>query len=300
MRQPVAKQDKKSNEQVSMSNTLVRAAQRLLLSEKRLVALGIAGSDQKMSLPPNCGWIVRIHATQYAAAFDVDIHTAYDQLKSAARRLYLREVSSIWQIKQLYDDEVEFHFRWVTSAKYFKSEGWVELNFSPEVVPYLFDLKNKFTTFKLSQTTSLQSIYAWRLYEVLLSYESQQKEKEFGIDEFAHLMDAPGSCFKDFGAMRRVVLEIAINEINAKSDLKILEVGKDKKGNPVFFESIKKGKKVAWIKFHFKMDEQLKMHLPKPPTKPKSYTKDDLDRNSTLARPGETYEQALKRLNTSK
>lgn len=287
-------------EQVSMSNALARAAHRLTLSEKRIIALGIAFTDQKMKLPPNAGWKVRIHASQYAEKFEVDMHTAYDQLKSASRRLYLREASSVWQNKDHYDDTVEFNFRWVSSAAYSKAaEGWVELNFTPEVAPHLIDLKEKFLTYKLKQTVALQSIYGWRLYEVLLSYASQQKDKEFEFMEFALLMDAPNSCYKDFGAMRRVIIEPAVREINEKSDLKILEVEKDKKGNPVFFESIKKGKKVTGIKFYFKKDEQLKLKLPKS-SKSKVYTKDDLDRNSTLARPGETYEQALRRLNTNK
>lgn len=297
---PMRKKDGQSERQVSMSNALARAAQRLTLSEKRIVALGIAFTDQKIKLPPNAGWIVRIHASQYAEKFDIDMHTAYDQLKSASRRLYLREVSSIWQVKDRYDDSVEFNFRWVSRAAYSKAgEGWVELNFTPEVAPHLLDLKDKFLTYKLKQTVALQSIYGWRLYEVLMSYISQQKEKEFEFYEFALLMDAPESCFKDFGAMRRVILEPAIREINEKSDLKILEVGKDKKGNPVFFESIKKGRKVHSIKFHFKKDEQLKISLPKPSlNKPKVYTREDLEKTSALARPGETYEQALRRLNS--
>lgn len=288
-----------TREQISMSNALVRAAHRMTLSEKRIIALGIAFTDQTQKLPPNAGWKIRIHASQYAEKFDVDTHTAYDQLKTASRRLYLREASSVWQYKERYDDTVEFNFRWVSSAAYAKDYGWVELNFTPEVAPHLIDLKEKFTTYKLKQTVALQSIYGWRLYEVLLSYASQQKEKEFDFYEFALLMDAPGSCLKDFGALRRVVIEPAVKEINEKSDLKILEFEKDKKGNPVFFEAIKKGKRVAGIKFYFKKDDQLKLKLPKP-SKPKVYTKDDLDRDSSLARPGETYEQALRRLNTSK
>ena len=297
---PARKTDKDS-EQVSMSNALTRAAQRLLLSEKRLIALGIAVTDQKTKAKDGRGWVVRIHASLYAEKFDVSLDSAYTQLRSASKKLYTREVSSVWQHKGHYDDTVEFNFRWVSSVKYFKKEGCVELDFTPAIAPYLLDLRDKFTTYKLKQTVALQSIYAWRLYEVLLSYASQQKEKEFDFYEFALLMDAPGSCLKDFGALRRVVIEPAVKEINAKSDLKVLEFEKDKKGNPVFFEAIKKGKRVSGIKFYFKKDDQLKMNLPKPAAKkPKIYTKDDLDRDSSLARPGETYEQALRRLNVSK
>lgn len=291
----------KDLQQVNMSNALARAAHRLKLGEKRLVVLGIANTDQLAPLPKNSGWVVRIHASEYADQFGVDISAAYKQLRIASKRLYKREVSSIWQIKHHYDDEVEFNFRWVSSVKYWKSEGCVDLNFTPEVVPHLIDLKKRFAGYKLKQASSFKSIYAWRLYEVLNSHAHELDEIEFDIYEFRLMMEAPPSCSSDFGALRRVVIAPAIKEINKHSDIKILEVDKDKKGNPVYFEAMKKGRVVSNLRFKFKRDEQIKLPLDKgKKEKKRVYTKADLEANNELARPGETLDAALKRLNSRK
>lgn len=289
------------NKQVSMSNALTRAAHGLLLSEKRLIMLGIANTDQKLPVTGNSGWLVTIHASDYAKQFDVDIDTAYLQLKSAAKKLFSRYVRGCWWAKPgstLYN---EMYFRWVSSATYLQTEGKVVINFSPEIVPHLIELKTQFTSYKLKTTSLFESIYAWRLYELLLSLADKENNHTFTVLDFRNAMDCPPSHSKSFGLLRVNVIEPAVKQINEKSDLKILEVEKDKKGNPVFFEAIKKGKTIDSIKFYFKKDEQLKMNLPKPSAKkPKVYTKDDLDKDSSLARPGETYEQALRRLNVSK
>jgi len=292
------------NRQVSMSNALVRASHSLLLSEKRLIMLGVANTDQDKPIEGNYGWIVTIHASEYSRRFGVNIDTAYDQLRSASKKLFSRYVRGIWWNKPNCADgryqTDEIYFRWISSATYLKDEGSVMLNFTPELVPHLIELKREFTKYKLKSTCLFESVYTWRLYELLLSYVSQQPHKEFTIHEFKLLMDTPPSLDTNFGLLRVNVIETAVKEINEKSDLKILEVKKDNKGNSVFFESFKTGKKITSIKFYFKKDEQLKIDLPKPSAKPKIYTKDDLDRNSALARPGETYEQALRRLNANK
>ena len=60
---------------VSMSNRLARSAQGLNLAEKRLVALGLAGTDsvalKGLSQAVNGGWKLRISAMEYAETFAV-------------------------------------------------------------------------------------------------------------------------------------------------------------------------------------------------------------------------------------
>lgn len=275
------------NKQVSMSNALTRASHGLLLSEKRLIMLGIASTDQKIPVAGNSGWIVSIHAADYADQFGVDIDTAYKQLKSASKKLFDRYVRGVWWTKPNSKSYNEMYFRWVSSATYLQAEAKVVLNFSPEIVPHLIELKNQFTSYKIKTTSLFESVYAWRLYELLLSLIDKGNNHTFKTSDFRMVMETPPSLSKSFGLLRVNVIEPAVKQINEKSDLK------------VSWTAQKKGRVFDEITFNFKKDEQLKMNLPKPPpNKPKVYTKDDLDRNSALARPGETYEQALRRLNT--
>src|SRR5260363_307987 len=70
-----------------------------------------------------------------------------------------------------HDVPKEAKFRWISGVTYHHGEGWVELNFTPEVAPHLLALRKQFTSHKLKHACAFDSIYAWRLYECLKSWQ---------------------------------------------------------------------------------------------------------------------------------
>lgn len=46
----------------------------------------------------------------------------------------------------------------------------LEVNFAPEVAPFLLGLRKEFTTYKLKHTAALRSVYSWRLMEMFAQY----------------------------------------------------------------------------------------------------------------------------------
>src|SRR5260363_362064 len=69
----------------------------------------------------------------------------------------------------------------------------VELNFTPEVAPHLLALRKQFTSHKLKHACAFDSIYAWRLYECLKSWQDTGKYTP-DIETFHEAMEAPPSC----------------------------------------------------------------------------------------------------------
>jgi plasmid replication initiation protein len=203
---------------VSMSNRLARSAQGLNLAEKRLVALGLAGTDSvpinRLVVAANAGWKMTVTAMEYAEAFGVDPTTAYEQMKAAAEKLFDRYVR--YEVKGRRGKLDEKKFRWVSGAHYAPGEGYVELNFSPEIAPHLLGLRKHFTTYKLRQAAAFDTVYAWRLFEVLKSWQSTGLYSTT-IEEFWEAMEAPPSCRKDFKALRTRVIEPAVAAIAAKA-----------------------------------------------------------------------------------
>jgi plasmid replication initiation protein len=203
---------------VSMSNRLARSAQGLNLAEKRLVALGLAGTDSvpinRLVVAANAGWKMTVTAMEYAEAFGVDPTTAYEQMKAAAEKLFDRYVR--YEVKGRRGKLDEKKFRWVSGAHYAPGEGYVELNFSPEIAPHLLGLRKHFTTYKLRQAAAFDTVYAWRLFEVLKSWQSTGLYTTT-IEEFWEAMEAPPSCRKDFKALRTRVIEPAVAAIAAKA-----------------------------------------------------------------------------------
>lgn len=243
--------DEASPRHVSMSNRLARAAQGLNLAEKRLVALGLASTDSvpisRLFLASNAGWKMKVTAMEYAEAFGVDPTTAYEQLKAASEKLFERYVR--YEEKGRRGKPEEKKFRWVSGAHYAPGEGYVELNFSPEIAPHLLGLRKQFTTYRLQQAAAFDSVYAWRLFELLKSWQSTGFYTT-PIEDFWDAMEAPPSCRKDFKALRTRVIEPAIHAITAKAHMMV-------EWKPVRAGS----RRVTALEFRFAPDPQGKLDM---------------------------------------
>lgn len=240
---------------VTMSNRLARSAQGLSLSEKRIVALALSAEDSKSisrlaEASTERGWKTKVKAIDYAEAFNIDVNTAYDQLKAAADRIFERQVT--YEDKNIRGKPRVNKFRWVSLAQYTVGDGLIELNFTPEIAPHLLGLRSHFTSYKLKHAASFQSVYAWRLFEVLQSWRSTGLYIT-GIEDFWETMEAPPSCRKDFKSLRVRVIEPAVAAIQQHARLK------------VEWLPIRSGaRRVTSLEFRFEPDNQEKIDLDDP------------------------------------
>ena len=60
---------------------------------------------------------------------------------------------------------------WASSVRYRSSEGTIELSFDSKLKPYLLQLKNQFTSYRLSNILTLKSTYSIRLYELMKKWQ---------------------------------------------------------------------------------------------------------------------------------
>lgn len=235
---------------VSMSNALTRGAQCLSLTEKRVLAMALAKTDsipaKDLILSQRNGWSVRFTAQEYAETYEVDITTAYEQLKHSARALLDRKWRTATDSNKR--GSIIREGNWVQVIEYCEGAGYVEIAFTPQVAPHLLALRTQFTTYKLKQAAALRSIYAWRLFECLQSWKSKGVWSP-DLAEFQDAMDAPVSCRADFGRLRARVLEPALKELRQKDHL-VIEC-----------EPKKYGRKVIGLVFKFEQDPQGKLAL---------------------------------------
>lgn len=250
---------------VNMSNALVRSAQGLSLAEKRLVMLAVSQLDSKKpAIPENL--VAKITAGEFAETFGVSKDTAYNELQSAGKQLFQRYISFYGE-----SENVLHQMHWVGEAKYHKREGYIELHFWHRLAPHLFELKDMFTSYRLSRTAALRSIYSWRLFELLQQFKKTGWVR-LSIDEFTHAMEAAPTMRNNFANLRIKVIEPAVKEICEKDGL------------AVTWEAEKAGRKVKALIFKFPVEQQAALPLPPveinatpKPTKPKA--------NKRLAKP---------------
>ncbi len=228
-----------SERHVTLRNDLVAASHGLkTLAEQRVVKSCAAKLD---SVRLDQGrYKITLSADEYAETFGLDPNTAYEQLKTVSKSLLDRVIRCEEQTKR----GLKVHLdHWVSGITYHEGEAWVELRFSHEATPYLTMLRGNHTTYLLKQAAGLRSIYSWRLLEMLMQFKDTGW-KQIDVEDFIKAMDAKASHAKDFGQLRRWVVEPAVKELIEKD------------GWLIDWHPVKAGRKVIALRFEFKRDPQ--------------------------------------------
>ena len=228
---------------VVKSNALIRASYKLTLNEQRLILLVVAGLNPKRAgIRPGFNQVegIRISAADFAEAWKLSPKVAYEALKDATNELYER---SIVEIKGKRTDKM----RWVSAISYHDGEGWASLSLSPQVTPHLTDLAKggNFTEYRLGQVANLRSTYAVRIFEWCIQFVDTGW-LQVPLDDLTQRLDVAYTRYAD---VRRKVIEPAIKELQAKSNLDIK------------WEPVKEGRSVKAIRFTFKEQDQGRLDL---------------------------------------
>lgn len=263
------------------SNALVEACYRLSVVEQRIMLACIA--QVRRDEPITDEVLYTVTAQQIAEMSGTSSKQAYRELHGAALRLKRREVRLTQEPNGQGRKRKVMVTGWVQTIIYVESEGRIELRFTKDMLPYLSELTQQFTKYALADVAKMTSAYAIRLYELLIQWDGIGK-REVSVEQlrdFLQLEDRHSL----MGDLRRWVIEPAIEQINEHSPLQ------------VSYEQRKTGRKVTHLTFKFGPKKALK----KAPEKalkaaPKTMTEMELSR---LARPGESREQALRRLKVS-
>lgn len=125
--------------------------------------------------------------------------------------------------------------------EYVKNKGIIELEFSKKLIPYLLQLKEKFTRYQLKNILRLSNKHSIRIYELLKQYENIGN-RTFTVDELKKILMLEGQ-YKAFTDFDKRVLKPTMEEINDYTDLK------------VSYEKIKKGRAIHSIKYKIELKE---------------------------------------------
>lgn len=224
---------------VAKSNRLVEASYRLTLVEQRILLLAIAQSRQ-MQKPLTADTLVLIKAVDYAEMFGVSMSQAYEQLKEAEKLIFQREFTLV-DTRAETGETFSLRSRWVFAAGHSNNAGMIGLMFSPLILPYITQLEARFTRYKLEKVAKMSSVYAVRLYELLMQWDSRGwREVELEWLKKTLMVNEDYPRLFDF---KRWVIDVAVFQINEFSDL------------TVSYEQRKTGRNVTHFKFIFEPKE---------------------------------------------
>jgi plasmid replication initiation protein len=110
-------------------------------------------------------------------------------------------------------------------VKYLLGQGIIEIKLTEDILPYLFDLKENFTSYELASALRLTSKYAKRIYQLCSQWKDKGETKKYDLQEFKRmlgLLDEKGNGkIKQIGQLREKVLDVAVKQINEHTELHI-------------------------------------------------------------------------------
>lgn len=266
----------------------------LTLAEQRVLLACIAQIDSKAELTENYRFEITASGVADLAGLE-SLSNAYRDLKKAAEKLYERSVI----IDDPDPDNPQIttrKTRWISTIDYVPGEGKLVLSFSTGIIPYLSQLSREFTKYKLMHVARFESVYSIRLYELLVQWSSVG-EREIEVEWLKKQFQVEDK-YDRLGNLKKRVIDPAVAEINEHSNIWV-KYGQRKSGRTVT---------------HFQFQFGLKGDSQRPVPRRQQLTEEEINKQarpgetrvaviarltgkslSDMAKPGETFDQALER-----
>lgn len=218
---------------VVKDNKLIQASYKLSLIEQRIVLSCIAKIDSTKELTEGQGFTITVAEIQDLMTDNRSIKSMYADVKEAIEKLWDREIKL---------DNQGSSRRWIFEKKYNENEGSVTLHFSPTIIPYLSQLKDNFTKYRLEWVSKFKSTNSIRIYELLVQWTSKG-EREVELEWLKNILLVADKYPRTNNFIQRV-LKPSIDEINEYSNLS------------VSYGVRKSGRTITHIQFKFDIKEQ--------------------------------------------
>ena len=215
---------------MSDENSLIGNENNHVVMDNRLI-------ESKQMMPLNAAKIVRMaiakitYEDEKFRTYSCSITELAEFLRVSKSNLYrdIRGICDVLERSRVFvgtDDPARpwKRLQWIDYARY-DGGGMVSMRLSKDVEPYLIGLRKCYTQYRLRNIVDFSSFYAIRLYELLihqmnlLDYNGDETFS-YTVDELRELMFCETK-FTRFADFRRKVLNVAVREINEKSDIHI-------------------------------------------------------------------------------
>lgn len=221
---------------MTKSNSLNECLQNLPYNELKTLLLGFVIYKEN----GENSHFVRIDAYRFAQVYEVDLSTAHLALKQCVEKLITR------QFTFYKDNKNKVKTYWISGIEYVYGENAVIIALSPHVVTEINKRDSNFTSYYLEQISPFKSVYSIRVFELMKQWKSAGKTPVIDISIFRLQLGILPTEYQRINNFKARVLDVAINEINEKSELNIDYI------------QIKKGRVVSGFQFTIKAKNKRK------------------------------------------
>ena len=230
-------------------NALIQSVAKMQKTALKMFELAVSCIDTD-KIPENN--TVYLSKKELFSFFEVSSSSKHSQFKEA---IEFMQKQAYFKIKS--NKALGIEYESIVPIPYVKWNDYndeVLIRFSPEIMPYLINLKAEFTQYKISELQKLNSKYSIILYRWLaMNYNQYEhysvkggrrenqvetyRNPSIKISELRSLTDTISE-YKDMSNFTKRVLENSLKEINAHTSFN------------VSYEKIKKGRSIDSIVFH--------------------------------------------------
>ena len=211
---------------VTKSNSLITASYDLSLQEQKLIlslASMVQPTDEEFKE-------YKFKIKDFMSLLEIETKTKYTEIPKITKEL----MKKVFEVREGRD---VIQLSWLSSARYKTGEGVVILKFHSSLKPYMLQLKELYTSYRLENILLLKSKYSLRLFELLKCNEFK-KIWTIELETFKKLLGVTEKSYSIYQNVKNRIILQAQKELKGKTDIKFE------------FEEIKTGRKVTSLKFY--------------------------------------------------
>lgn len=230
-------------------NSLITSIAKMDKTPLKMFELAVSCIDTEKQLEDNTVYLSKRDLFAFFKVSDNDKHTRFKQAVENMQK------QAFFKIKEKKDKGFEFeNIVPIPYVKWTDYNDEVLIRFSPEIIPYLVNLKKNFTQHALSDLAELNSKYSIILYRWLsmnynqyehYSFKGGRREEQvesyrnptISIKELRTMTDTV-KLYKEFRDLDKRVLKESLEEINTHTSFN------------VSYDKVKKGRSIDSIVFH--------------------------------------------------
>lgn len=193
---------------VGKHNSLISKLAPFGKSELRLIAFCVAQYDSRKSE----NRMFSATVDELKELFPMNTNAAYDVVKQAMLSINKKPL-------EIQEGNIKKLRNWFSGFDYYEGEGRFTFIITPEIAPYLLELKSNFTRYRLKYVYQFKSANSWKLYENLKRWENTGRW-DVPLEELRMLLGVVGM-YPRWNSLKGRIIDPAVMEINKYSDLSI-------------------------------------------------------------------------------
>jgi len=211
---PLDDADASPRQWVAVSNEMIMARLDWDIMMHRILMVLLSQIDSKND---DSFQVQRVPVRRIRDMAQVSQKSIHEEAAEATARL-VREPIEFWSAdKKDYEGYPIF-----STCKYKSREGMIEAKFNEDARPYLLQLREHFTQYRLRQAIPLSTPYAIRTYEIakMIERPGERRSRQIPISRFRQMFSLEDK-YERHSDMRRRVIDPSVEQVNEKTDVDV-------------------------------------------------------------------------------